>query len=141
MTIRLSADSWALLVIERAACPSSGSPPWGLKTWVIGVVELRKVMEGALRALVHRTIKVVLVVTRRIGCFPGQVGGNATSTLHSGGSPKKWGQNQNWWGPQVGRNATSPLHSRGSPTKGTKSKWAHKWAEMLHHPCILGGPQ
>ena len=37
--------------------------------------------------------------------------------------------------------ATSPLHSRGSPTKGTKSKWAHKWAEMLHHPCILGGPQ
>ena len=69
------------------------------------------------------------------------VGGNATSPLHSRGSPKKWGQNQNWWGPQVGRNATSPLHSRGSPTKGTKSKWAHKWAEMLHHPCILGGPQ
>ena len=70
-----------------------------------------------------------------------QVGGNATSPLHSPGSPKKWGQNQNWWGPQVVGNATSPLHSRGSPTKGTKSKWAHKWAEMLHHPCILGGPQ
>ena len=44
-------------------------------------------------------------------------------------------------GPQVGGNATSPLHSRGSPTKGTKSKGAHKWAEMLHHPCILGDPQ
>ena len=58
-------------VHQCAACPSWGSPPWGLKTWVIGVVELRKVMEGALRALVHRTIKVVLVVTRRIGCFPG----------------------------------------------------------------------
>ena len=89
------------------------------------------------------------------------------------------GQNQNWWGPQVGGNATSPLHSRISPkTGGTKSKlvgptsgrkcyitpafsdipkdmgdririgcltpalWeAHKWAEMLHHPCILGYPQ
>ena len=44
-------------------------------------------------------------------------------------------------GPQVGGNATSPLHSRGSPTKETKSKGAHKWAEMLHHPCILGNPQ
>ena len=58
-----------------------------------------------------------------------QVGGNATSPLHSRGSPKKGGQNQNWMpnpcllgGPQVGGNATSPLHSRGSPTKGTKSK-------------------
>ena len=32
-------------------------------------------------------------------------------------------RNQNWWGPQVGGNATSPLHSRGSPkTMGTKSE-------------------
>ena len=44
-------------------------------------------------------------------------------------------------GPKEGGNATPPLHSRGSPTKGTKSKWAQKRAEMLHHPCILGGPQ
>ena len=44
-------------------------------------------------------------------------------------------------GPKEGRNATSLLHSRGSPTKGTKSKWAQKRVEMLHHPCILGGPQ
>ena len=81
-------------------------------------------------------------------------------------------QNQNWWGPQVGGNATSPLHSRGSPkTWGTKSELvgptsgrkcyitpvfsgipkdmenkigiggAHKWADMLHRPCILGDPQ
>ena len=89
------------------------------------------------------------------------------------GDPQRHGeQNQNWWGPQVGGNATSPLHSRGSPkTWGTKSelvgptsgrKWcitpafsgipkdmgdkiriggAHKWAEMVHHPCILGDPQ
>ena len=158
-----------------------------------------------------------------------QVGGNATSPLHSRGSPKTWGtksqlvgptsgrkcyitptfsgipkdmgdkirigeahkweemvyhpcilgdpqrhggQNQNWWGPQVGGNATSPLYPRGSPkTWGTKSDLvgptsgrkcyitpafsgipkdvgdkiriggAHKWAEMLHHPCILGDPQ
>ena len=89
------------------------------------------------------------------------------------GDPQKHGeQNQNWWGPQVGGNATSPLHSRGSPkTWGTKSElvrpasgwkcyithafWgvpkdmgnkiriggAHKWAEMLHHPRILGDPR
>ena len=44
-------------------------------------------------------------------------------------------------GAKQGGNATSPLHSRGSPTKGTKSNRAQKWAEMLHHPCILGGPR
>ena len=45
-------------------------------------------------------------------------------------------------GPQVGGNTTSPLHSRGFPNKGgQKSKLAHKWAEMLHHPCILGDSQ
>ena len=56
-------------------------------------------------------------------------GGNATSPLHSRGSPNKGEQNQNWLphpyllgGSEVGGNATSPLHSRGSPTKGTKSK-------------------
>ena len=58
----------------------------------------------------------------------------ATSPLHSRGSPT----------PSAGTKsevATSPLPSRGSPTKGTRSKWAQKRAEMLHHPCILGGPQ
>ena len=44
-------------------------------------------------------------------------------------------------GPQVGTIATSPLRSRGSPNKGTKSKVAHKWTEVLHHPCVLGGPK
>ena len=40
------------------------------------------------------------------------------------GDPQGHGeQNQNRWGPQVGGNATSPLHSRGSPrTRGTKSE-------------------
>ena len=53
-------------------------------------------------------------------------------------------------GPKEGRNATSPLHSQGSPTKGNKIKsgclnpafsGAQKRAEMLRHPFILGGPQ
>ena len=61
------------------------------------------------------------------------------------GDPQRHGgQNQNWWGPQVGGNATSPLHSRGSPKDmGNKIRFggAHKWLEMLHHPCILGDPQ
>ena len=42
-------------------------------------------------------------------------------------------------GPQVGRSATSPLRSRLSQNTGTTSKVAHKWAELLHHPCVLGG--
>ena len=89
-----------------------------------------------------------------------------------GGPQRHGGQNQNWCGPQVGGNATSPLHSRGSPkTWGTKSELvgptsgrkcyitpafsgvpkdigdkirsggAHRWAEMLHHPYSLGDPQ
>ena len=41
-------------------------------------------------------------------------------------------------GPQVGGSATSALRSRGSPNKGTKPKVAHKWAEVLCHPCVLG---
>ena len=44
-------------------------------------------------------------------------------------------------GAQVGGSATSSLHSRGSPNKGTTSMVAHKWAEVLHHPCVLGGPK
>ena len=53
-------------------------------------------------------------------------------------------------GPKEGKNATSALHSRGSPNKWRQNQnWlpkpcllgAHKWAEMLRQPCILGGPQ
>ena len=93
-----------------------------------------------------------------------QVGGSATSPPRSRG-PQTRGQSQRWptsgrkcyitplvsgvpkhgdkvkGGPQVGRSATSPLRSRGSPNKGTKSMVAHRWAEVLHHPCVLGGPQ
>ena len=92
--------------------------------------------------------------------------GNATSPLHSRGSPNNEGQNQNW--PTSSGNATSALHSRGFPNKrgqnqnwptsgrkcyitpafsgipkqrGTKSELAHKWAEMLHYPYVLGDPQ
>ena len=53
-------------------------------------------------------------------------------------------------GSKEGGNATSPLHSRGSPTKGNKIRSgcftlafleALKRAEMLRHPCILGDTQ
>ena len=55
-------------------------------------------------------------------------------------------------GPKEGGNATSLLHSRGSLTLSGGSKirsgyltlafsGAQKRAEMLYHPCILGGPQ
>ena len=46
-------------------------------------------------------------------------------------------------GPQVGTVATSPLPYSGSPmpSKGRKSEMAHKWAQCLHHPCLLGAPQ
>ena len=26
-------------------------------------------------------------------------------------------------------------------TRGTKSEKTHMWADGLHHPCLLGGPQ
>ena len=107
-------------VQERVACPSWGAPPQGPKTWV----------------MLHHPC--ILGDPQRHGgenqnWWGPQVGGNATSPLHSRGSPKKGGQNQNWMpnpcllgGPQVGGNATSPLHSRGSPTKGTRSKQKKK---------------
>ena len=56
-------------------------------------------------------------------------------------------------GPKEGGNATSPLHSWGSPTKGNTIRnkirngrltlafsEARNRAEMLRHPCILGDP-
>ena len=71
------------------------------------------------------------------------------------GFPNKGEHIQNWLpqpcllrGPKVGGSAMSPLHSRRSPTKGNifrigclshASSGAQKWAEVLRHPCILGG--
>ena len=72
---------------------------------------------------------------------------------------KRRERNQKWLprpyflgGPKEGGNATSPLHCRGSPTPSTGSKigngcltptfsGAQKRAEMLRHPCIVGGRQ
>ena len=69
-----------------------------------------------------------------------QLDGNATSPLHSRGSPNKGGQNQNW--PTSGRKCYITPAFSGIPKKrGTKSELAHKWAEMLPHPCILGDPR
>ena len=71
--------------------------------------------------------------------------------------PNKGDENQKWLphpyllgGPKEVKNGTSPLHSHGSPTKGTKIRsgcltpafsGAQKRSKMLHHPCILMGPQ
>ena len=50
-------------------------------------------------------------------------------------------------GAKEGGNATSPLHSRGSPTYGNKIRsgcltptfsWGQKKAEVPRHPCVLG---
>ena len=63
----------------------------------------------------------------------------ATSPLRSRGSPIEGDGNKS--GPQKGGSATSILRSRGSPNKGTKLKVAHKWAEVLRNPYVLGGPR
>ena len=47
-------------------------------------------------------------------------------------------------GLQVGGLATQPLAVLGvpnTPERGGKSAVAHEWADCLHHPCRLGGPQ
>ena len=90
--------------------------------------------------------------------FPGgpKDGGNATSPLHSRGSPSKGNKirsgcliiafSETQKRAEVLRN---PLHSRGSPIKGKKIRsgcltpafcGAQKRAEMLRHPCISGVP-
>ena len=67
-----------------------------------------------------------------------QVGRSATASLCSWGSPAEGDGNKN--GPPKGGSATSRLRSRVSPNKGTKSKMAHKWAEVIHHRGVLRGP-
>ena len=47
-------------------------------------------------------------------------------------------------GPHVGGLAIPSLLSGASPTLhngGQNQNWAHMWADWLHHPCRLGGPQ
>ena len=115
-------------VQERVACPSWRAPPWGPETWVMEVVELKEVKEGGLIVLVQGTIKVTLLFTGHITCRTGSFlcglkkSVPSLQMLHSWGSPNKEGQNQNW--------LPNPCLLR-----------AHKWAEMLHNPCILRGPQ
>ena len=84
--------------------------------------------------------------------------GNATSPLHSRGSPNNGRQNQNWLphpcllgSPEICNNVTSPLHSRGvAKQRGTKSELVAsplpsrgpKKERKCHvTPCILGGRQ
>ena len=69
-----------------------------------------------------------------------QAGGNATTPLHSRGSPKNGVQKRNW--PTKGRKRyINPAFSGIPKQTGTESELAHKWAEMLQHPCILGNSQ
>ena len=52
------------------------------------------------------------------------------------------GQNQKW--PTSGRIGYITPAVWGVPNaleRGTKSEVAHKWADWLHHPCRMGGPQ
>ena len=53
---------------EHVVCPSWGAPPWGPKTWVMEVVEMREMKKGGLIALVQGTIKVVVVIARHFAC-------------------------------------------------------------------------
>ena len=93
-------------------------------------------------------------------------GRNATSPLHSRGSPTpsagskiRSGPQQRGAksevaasplpsrGPKEGRNATSPLHSRGAPrpARGAKSEVApnkeEQYQKWLPHPYLVGGPK
>ena len=52
-------------------------------------------------------------------------------------------------GDKNGRNCYITPGFSGSPRRGDKIKkgyitraflWDNKWAELLHHPCLLGGP-
>ena len=71
------------------------------------------------------------------------VGKVATSPQPSRGSPslQSGGQNQKW--PTCGQNGYVTPAVSGIPTaaeRGAKSEVAHKWANLLRHPCRLGHP-
>ena len=60
------------------------------------------------------------------------------------------GRRQGQFDPKVKRGATSNLYVLGGPKKEDKVKigcitlafsGAHKWAELLCNPCVLGGPR
>ena len=53
--------------------------------------------------------------------------------------PQTRRQSQRW--PTSGQKCYIIPAFSGSPNNRPKSKVAHKWAEVLHHPCVLRGPQ
>ena len=72
-----------------------------------------------------------------------QVGKLATSPLPYRGAPplQSGGQNQKW--PTSGQIGYLTPAVSGSPTaaeRGAKSEVAHKWANWLPHPCLIGEP-
>ena len=140
---------WGRQVGGNATSPlhSEGSPKtWGTKSELVGPTSVRKCyftlafsglpkdmgnkirIGGAHKWAEMRHPRGILGDPQRHGeqnqnWWGPQVGGNATSPLHSRGSPKTWGVESELVGPTSGRNATSPLHSRGSPkTWRTKSE-------------------
>ena len=74
-------------------------------------------------------------------------GGNAIAPLHSRGSPTEGNKIRSgcltppFSGAQKRAEVLRDLRSRGSRNKGTKSKVAHKWVEVLRKPYVLRGPR
>ena len=72
-----------------------------------------------------------------------QVGGHATSPLHSRGSQNKGGQNQKsvphpclLGSPKKGGNATSPLHCGAPWLRGQNQKWLN-WGQGQNFGCAV----
>ena len=98
------------------------------------------------------SLRRVLVTLGRAPVSPGRSLPSLGSPKQGGQNQQRLPHPCLFRGPKEGRNATSPLHSQGSPNKGVGDKigigcltpatsGAHKWAKMLHHGCILGDPQ
>ena len=68
----------------------------------------------------------------------------AMQPLLSRGSPmlQSGGQNQKWSkSGRIGYITCAVWGIADASKEGTKSEVAHKWADWLHDPCHLGGPQ
>ena len=65
---------------------------------------------------------------------PCHLGGSLT--LQSGGQNQKWPISG-----QIGYVTPAVWEVPNASKRGTKSEVAHKWANWLHKPCRLGGPQ
>ena len=72
------------------------------------------------------------------------VGGMATSPLAYGGFPTLQSSQQDHKCSTCGRIGYITSAWWGVPNafeRGTRSQVRHMWADWLHHPCLMGGPQ